>query len=108
MFVAVRRNCVGSACKFHLISALGHDFVTCFDAGKDLHLLAVIGSESDELLFVSFLIHLQIYEETALFFGQSCMGSEITFSIGEESRNISTKEPGMTSPLLSNSKVTGT
>lgn len=102
------RNCIGSACKFYLISALSHHFVACLDSGKDLYPFAVIGSKSDQLFLVSFLIHLQVYEEAALFLGQSRMGSEITFSIGEESRNISTNEPGMISPLLSNSKVTGT
>ena len=34
--------------------------------------------------------------------------SDITFSIGDDSRYTSTNEPGMMSPLLSNSKVTGT
>ena len=35
-------------------------------------------------------------------------GSDITFSMGDDSRYTSTNEPGMMSPLLSNSKVTGT
>ena len=74
MFVAVCRNCIGGAGKFDLVCALGHYLVTGFDARKDLHLFAVVGSESDGLFFVSFFIYLQIDEEAALFFGQGCVG----------------------------------
>ena len=41
-------------------------------------------------------------------FLRAVRGRDSTFSIVEESKNTSTNEPGITSPLLSNSKVTGT
>lgn len=74
MFMTVCRNGIRCRGKFHLIGTLGDNAVAGFYAGKDLYLLAVVGTEGDELFLVPLLVQLQVDEEATLFLGQCAVG----------------------------------
>ena len=74
VFMTMCRKCVRRSGQFHLIGTAGHEAVACLQPAEYLHVLAVVGTQGDELLAVALLVQLQVDIEAALFFGQGRTG----------------------------------
>ena len=87
-----------------LIGSFRHDAFTAGKPRKDADPLAVALAGFDFAFEIPVIVDLHVDEIDALLLGERRNGNGNNVL---PSRNTSTNEPGTTSPVLSNSKVTG-